>query len=481
MNHTPLLGLSTRLPPANLQAEQALLGAILANNKAFERVSGFLSPDHFADPVNGRIFQVVAGRIARGELADAVTLKTILENDGTLADVGGTAYLAQLLTAMVGIINAGEYGQAVHDAWKRRNLIDIGERIVNAAHGPASLESLDPILAAGTADDIVSASVAAIEGAFAAEQQRKGVSLTDALDAAIQAGEDAKQRGGPVGLSTGFPSLDAILGGMEDGTMNVFAGRPGMGKSALVWKMALHSAAQGIGVAGISLEMSAMQLGRRALSVEAGVPLTIMRTGQWSERQAVSIVQARRRMAGLPLTIEDSSGLTVQEIDVRIRAAHRKHGVGLIVVDHLHIVRPDAADERNGGTWAVGKISRAMKTLAKRHSCPVILAAQLNRGVEGRDDKRPTLADLRQAGDIEQDADSVGFVYREEYYAREPVAKEGENPEKHVERLAEYERHRRAIAGKAEVIFAKVRDGEPGTATLQWRGETTSFHEVEHE
>lgn len=468
---TPLLGLSQRVPPANLQAEQALIGAILANNRAYERVAAFLKPEQFADPIHGRIYQAIVSGIQAGRLIDAITLKGDLDNAGILDEVGGTAYLAQLLTAMVGIINAGEYGRTILDAWQRRQLIDIGEQVVNRAFDPTQ----------GSPDDVISAAVAALEGAFGAEQSRKGASLNDALDAAIKAAEEAARRGGPAGLGTGFPSLDAILGGLEDGTMNVFAGRPGMGKSALVWQMALSNARQGIGVIAFSLEMSAMQLGRRALAVESGVPVTVMRSGRMTPDHASALVQARRRLNDLPLTIEDASNLTVGEIDIRIRAAHRKHGVGLIIVDHLHIVRPEDADERNGGTWAVGKISQGMKTLAKRHKCPVIVAAQLNRGVEGRDDKRPTLADLRQAGNIEQDADTVSFVYRESYYLREPAPKEGEDEGKHHERIAAFLRQKENCADKAEVIVAKVRDGDPQASTLRWHGETTSFHEAGHD
>ena len=478
MNVVAPFGITPRQPPTNIQAEQALLGAILANNRAYDRVAGFLAPDHFADPINGRIFGAIRTHISAGRVVDGVTLKSEFENAGILDQVGGTAYLAQLLTAMVGIINAAEYGRAIHDAWKRRVLIELGERIVNAGFGPADAESLDAIASAATADDIVAASVAAMEGAFGVDQDRKATTLDSAMDAAIQAAEQARTREGPAGLETGFPSLDAVLGGLEDGTMNVVAGRPGMGKSSLVWQIALHAARAGIGVVAFSLEMSAMQLGRRALSVASGVPLKALRSGDMTTRHGEALLQARREMAGLPLSIEDASGLTVAQIDLRIRAAHRRHGVGLIVIDHLHIVRPDDADERNGSTWAVGKISRGMKTLAKRHNCPVIVAAQLNRGVEGRDDKRPTLADLRQAGDIEQDADSVSFVYREAYYLRDPARREGESEQKFAERCEQSAERLREVADKAEVIIAKLRDGEPGSVSLQWRGETTSFHEV---
>lgn len=465
---TPLLGLSVRQPPTNIQAEQALIGAIMANAKAMDRVE-FLAPDHFSDPIHGVIFSTQRRLIAAGGLADAVTLKGSLENSGLLNDVGGTAYLAQLLTAMVGIINAADYGRAIHEAWKRRTLIDIGETVVN--------EAFDP-LATPAADDVVSRAVAALEGAFGDAQDRKAVSLDDAMDAALLAAEEASTRQGPAGLATGFTALDDALDGLDDGTLHVLAGRPGMGKSALGWQIAINVARNGVGVVAISLEMSAMELGRRAISAVSGVPVKVMKKGRMTPVQAGRMVQARRELNGLPLSIEDGGGLTAAQIDVRVRAAHRRHGVGLIMIDHLHIVRPEDADTRAGATWAVGRISAAMKAMAKRHRVPVLLLAQLSRAVEGRDDKRPVLSDLRQAGDIEQDADTVSFVYRAEYYLREPERGGATQTDAKFEVAMEaYETAKRDLAGKAEVIVAKVRDGETGTVRLLFDGPTTSFSE----
>jgi len=464
----PLLGLSQRLPPSNLQAEQALIGAIMANAKAMDRVD-FLEPDHFSDGIHARVFDTQRRLIAAGGVADAVTLKSALENSGALDDVGGTAYLAQLMTAMVGIINAADYGRAIHETWKRRTLIDIGETVVN--------EAFDP-LATPAADDVVSRAVAALEGAFGDPQDRKATSLDDALADAIQAADEASKRQGPAGLATGFPSIDDRLGGLEDGTLNVLAGRPGMGKSALGVQIAVNVARQGVGVCVISLEMSARELGRRILASLSGVPVSTIKTGHMNQWQAGRMLQASQELRGLPLTIEDGGGLTMAQVDIRVRAAHRRHGVGLVVLDHLHIVKPEAADERNGGTWAVGKISRSLKVLAKRHRIPVLALAQLSRGVEGRDDKRPVLSDLRQAGDIEQDADTVSFVYRPEYYLREPERTAGTGTDAKFAAAQEaYEAAKVDLAGKAELLVEKVRDGQPGTVRLHFDGPTTSFSE----
>lgn len=466
----PLLGLSLRLPPSNLQAEQALLGAILANNKAFHAVAEFLSPVHFADSVHGQIFKVIARGIGAGRLMDGVVLRGEFEHSGVLEEVGGTAYLAQLLSSMVGIINAREYALAIRAAWQRRQLISAGEDIVNGAFDPEQ-----PI------EEVQAHAIASIEGAFGADTDRKAVSLNDAMDGAMEAMEAARTGDGPIGLSTGFQSLDTRLGPMESDMLFVLAGRPGMGKSALGMQIAVSAARQGIGVLALSLEMSAVALGRRVLSSISGVPVGVIRSGHATHEQGAAIVLARKVLHDLPLSIEDGSGLTAAQIDLKARAAHRRHGLGFVMVDHLHIVRPEDADVRQGATWAVGRISGAMKRLAKTHRCPVLLLAQLNRGVEGRDDKRPGLADLRQAGDIEQDADAVAFVYRPEYYLKgEPERTEGESNEKHAKRVNDWREKKAAVAGVAEVIFAKIRDGEPGTVSLRFTGDTASFGEPEN-
>lgn len=467
---SPLSGLTLRQLPANVQAEQSVLGSIMANPKVLAGLE-FLKPEHFVDPVNGRIFAEQSRRVLAGGVADAVALKTWFEQDRDSIEVGGTAYLAQLITAMVAPGTAIPYGHAIRDAWQRRQLIAAGEDVVNLA--------FDHTAAPG---DIVGSALAKIEGAFGAETDRRATSLNEAMDAALEDAEAARELEGPAGLTTGFASVDDQMGGMEDGTLVVLAGRPGMGKSGLGWQWAIAAARQGVGVAVISLEMSAKELGRRALAALSGVPVWAIKRGRLTNEQASALVLARRELDGLPITIEDGSGLTAAQIDLKARAAHRKHGLGLIMVDHLHIVRPEDADVRQGATWAIGRISGAMKRMAKNHHCPVLLLAQLNRGVEGRDDKRPGLADLRQAGDIEQDADVVSFVYRAEYYIRnEPERGEDETADRYDRRLAAFRDRKAAAAGRAELIFAKIRDGAPGTVELTFRGETASFSEGAHE
>lgn len=464
-------GHSLRHPPANAQAEQSLLGGIMHNAKTLHDVAEFLRPEHFSDPLHGRIFAEQLRRVMSGGIADAVSLKTWFEQDPSFNQVGGTTYLVKLITAYVGPGTSVSYATEIHDAWMRRQLIAAGEDVVNLAFA----NSL-------SAQEVVSLAITKIDQALSGEIEHRSVSLDEAMDDALHAAEEAGKRQGPSGLSTGFASVDKQTGGLEDGTLNILAGRPGMGKSALGWQWAIAAARAGVGVLAVSLEMSSRELGRRALAAISGVPVWAMKRGMISTDQALRLVSARKELSGLPLTIEDGGGLTAAMIDLRVRDAQRRHGVGLIMVDHLHIVRPEDVDIRLGATWAVGRISGAMKQMAKRHRCPVLLLAQLNRGVEGRDDKRPSLPDLRQAGEIEQDADVVSFVYRAEYYLKgEPAMTDGETPEKHASRVAAWNQQKSNLSGKAELIFGKVRDGATGTVTLQFHGETTSFTEASND
>src|SRR6202166_3140341 len=342
----PLLGLSQRLPPTNLQAEQALLGALLANNRAYERVSDFLLADHFADPIHGRIFQAITRRVEAGQLADAVTLKAEFEHSGVLEEVGGTAYLAQLLTAMVGIINAGEYGRAIHDAWLRRQLIDIGETVVNSAFGAdAELDGAQQIEAAEHSLFQL-ATDGAVAGGF--------MSFERGLTEAIQGAERAFKRVGHVsGLTTGLRDLDTKMGGLHPSDLMILAGRPGMGKTALATKIAFGAAKALLSEAraedpnatakrcvGIfSLEMSAEQLATRLLSEESRVSSDSIRRGDISQRDFDKFVQVSRDIAALPIEIDDTPAITLSALRTRARRLKRTKGLSLIVVDYLQLMR----------------------------------------------------------------------------------------------------------------------------------------------
>lgn len=458
-----------RLPPSNIDAERAFLGALLSNNKVLDRAQ-FLEPHHFADPVNGRIFQETRRLIGENRVADAVTLKTVFEQSGVLQEVGGVAYLVGLLGCMVGIINAADYAGEVQRTWLRRELIDIGEMLVNQSFG-GFLDEVDPI-------KLAMESIAMIDGVTMGVNAltEHSTSLTTAMDRAIAAMEVAAKSGKPPGISTGLDSLDARLGGLEEGLVYVLAGRPGMGKSAVGHGICLNAARKKIGVLELSLEMSALQLGRRSLSSASGVPLATMKSGQASQAEWERVVAARKELYDLPLTIDDMAAQTPRMIMAKARAARRKHGLGLVMVDHLNLTRPDEEDGRHGPTHAIERASGLMLKMAKDLSVPVLLLVQLNRGVEGREDKRPGLSDLRQSGAIEQDAYAIGFVYREEYYlTNAPQQGERESGEQWEVRRNEHYNRKDKVAGKAEVIWAKVRDGEPGTDSLFFDAKTTTF------
>ena len=485
---SPLLGLSQRLPPTNLQAEQALLGALLANNKAYERVSDFLLPEHFADPVHGRIFRAIARRIDQGQLADGVTLKAEFEHSGILDEVGGTAYLAQLLTAMVGIINAGEYGRAIHDAWLRRELIEVGENLVNNAFGAdpelnaeGQLESAEQSLfdlgAKGVSD-----------GGF--------VTFERSLTAAIHTAEKAfHQPGGVSGLTTGLRDLDKKTGGLHPSDLIILGGRPGMGKSALATKIA-YSAAKSFleearakgpdvapksSVALFSLEMSAEQLAMRLLSEESRISGDRIRRGDIAQKDFDRFVAVSRDIGALPLMIDDTPAVTMSAMRTRCRRLKRTKGLDLIVVDYLQLMRPSAGSRPENRVQEISQISQGLKALAKELEVPVLALAQLSRQVEQREDKRPQLADLRESGSIEQDADMVMFIYRDEYYLQQRAPKQlaFDNDEKFHGAVEKWQRDMEAVHNRAELIIEKQRHGPTGKIDLFFEGEFTRFADLD--
>lgn len=486
---SPLLGLSQRLPPSNLQAEQALLGAIFANNRAYERVSEFLAPEHFADPIHGRIYQAIARRIEAGQLADVVTLKAEFEHAGILDEVGGTAYLAQLLTAMVGIINAGEYGRTIHDAWVRRQLIDVGESVVNNAF--ASVGGLSG------SEQIEAAEQALFDLATDGTSSSGFVSFERALTDAILGAERSFRRAGHVsGLTTGLRDLDTKLGGLHPSDLTILAGRPGMGKTALATKIAF-GAAQALmaeareqnpnaqpraQVAIFSLEMSAEQLATRLLSEEARISGDRIRRGDIGQKDFDRFVQVSREIATLPLQIDDTPAITMSALRTRCRRLKRTKGLALVVVDYLQLMRPSAGTRPENRVLEISQITQGLKAIAKEMSVPVLALSQLSRAVESREDKRPQLSDLRESGTIEQDADCVMFVYRDEYYLEQRMPKEvgfDGIGEKFQASMEDWQQKMAKAHNRADLIIAKQRHGPTGTVPLFFEAEFTRFADLD--
>lgn len=467
-NVIPFLGQSLRQLPSNVAAEQSLLGAILSSSKAFAKIEEFLEPKHFIDPIHQAVFAAAAKRIRAGQIADPITLKQDFEAAGTLREVGGLAYLAQLVVANVGTYVVAEYGHAIREAWMRREMIDAAVALADRAYG----DGVD----AEAVHDAHMAQMEALRAAGARPQ--RGYTGLEVMDQALALADKAFKGGGTTGLSTGMRSVDAVLGGFEAGTLNVLAGRPGSGKSSLGQQWAVDAARRGVPVLEFSLEMSAAALGRRILSAASGVPIGALRRGQ-HEPHMERLIEARRELADMALTVHDGGRASVAEITTKCRVAARSKGVGLIVVDHLHLVRPEDAGARHGPTAAVTETVDAFLGLAKQFNVPVLLLAQLNRGVEGREDHRPNVADLRQSGAIEQNADSICFVYREEMYLSraDPERGDGEGAEKYANRVSQHHERRHQSAGRAELLCEKVRDGEPSTVHLRFDGPTASFRE----
>ncbi len=467
-----------RTPPHNYEAEQGLLGALLVNNAAYERVGDFLRPDHFADPVHGRIFAAIGKLVERGQIANPVTLKSMFDQDGGLAEVGGAQYLVKLAASVVAIVNAEDYGRTVHDLYLRRQLITVGEDMVNDAHkheletsGKGQIEIAEQKLFTLAETD---------------SAERGFLTFGQALTSSIEMAEKAYKRDGKLtGVPTGLIEMDRLLGGLHPSDLLVLAARPAMGKTALACNMAFSAAVQSVDdpeaerfvVAFFSLEMSAEQLATRILAEQIEVPSEKIRRGELNEADFRRLVQASQRLERTPIFIDDTPAITVTALRTRARRLKRQHGLHLIVVDYLQLLRGSAGSKSENRVQEISDITRSLKAVAKELNVPVLALSQLSRAVEQREDKRPQLADLRESGSIEQDADVVMFIFREEYYlARaEPSRRPDESDDKFHDRVESWQERCNQVYGLAEVIVGKQRHGPTGTIKLQFDGPTTKF------
>jgi replicative DNA helicase len=485
---TPLRGSDPefiRTPPYNTDAEQRLLGALLISNAAYARVSEFLRAEHFGNAVHGRIFAAIGKLIERGQIANPVTLQNLFDQDGALSEIGGAQYLARLAGGAVTIINAEDYGRIIHDLYQRRELITLGEDIVNDAFrqdldDPAR-EQIER--AEKTLFDL--ATTGQIEGGFRAFGSALAGAISDA-DAAF------KRDGKTVGVATGFRDLDKKLGGLHRSDLVILAGRPSMGKTSLATNIAFNAAKaykpvrlsdgrtvaeDGAIVGFFSLEMSAEQLATRLLAEQTGVSGDRIRRGEIGREDFDKFVQVSHRLEALPLFIDDTPALGVSSLRTRARRLMRQQGLGLIVVDYLQLLRPSVQVRTlENRVQEISDITRGLKALAKELNVPVLALSQLSRAVEQREDKRPMLADLRESGSIEQDADVVMFIYREEYYlSREPTRHTDEAEAKFNERYEEWTKRLEKAHGLSEIIIAKQRHGPVGTIQLRFDAESTRF------
>jgi replicative DNA helicase len=476
-----------RVQPHNIEAEQALLGAILVNNEAYHRVASYLRAEHFFEPVHARIFERCVETIGRSQLADPVTLKRLFEEDEALRELDGARYLRNLAQAADTIVNAGDYGRIIHDLALKRGLIRMGEEAVNRAFDPARPESGRDQIELAEQDLYALAQEGESRGEFRA--------FPTVLAKAVEHIESAWHKVGQVsGVPTRLTGLDQKLGGLQPSDLVILAGRPSMGKTALAVTIAAngasaanHAAAGGKGrhanyVVGVfSLEMSAEQLATRLLSGKARIESDRLRRGDIGGEDWPAVVRASQELGALPLFIDDTPALSIGALRTRARRLKRTQGLDLIVVDYLQLLRGTGAQSQTNRVQEITEITQGLKAMAKDLDVPVLALSQLSRAVESREDKRPMLSDLRESGSIEQDADVVMFVFREEYYLSRaiPTQREGEAKEKFDLRYQEWFQRCQSVHNKAEVIIAKQRHGPIGNIYLQFDANFGQFHDLE--
>jgi replicative DNA helicase len=467
--------------PQNIEAEAALLGALMIDNRLVEDVQLKLKPDHFFEPLHGRIYEAILRLTDKNMIANPVTLRPLFDGDEPMKQVGGPAYLAQLTGSGAAVIGARDFAQQIYDLALLRALIGVGRDLVEGALDTS--EEVAPLA------QIERAETELYKVAEEGGAEGKAKSFGDATKEALQMAEKALNSGGHLsGITTGLDSLNGKIGGLHPSDLTILAGRPGMGKTSLATNIAFAAAQRfqrdqedgiepaksaGAAVAFFSLEMSADQLATRILAEQSGISSENLRMGRISQQEFRQLARAAADLQTLPLYIDDTPGLTIAALRARARRLKRQKGIAMVVVDYLQLLqgtgKGSAADNR---VQEISEISRGLKQLAKELNVPVLALSQLSRAVEQREDKRPQLSDLRESGSIEQDADIVLFVYRDDYYlaAKQPA-------DDHPDAAAWKEEMERAW-GKAEVIVAKQRHGSTGKVRMKFDSRITKFSDV---
>ena len=466
--------------PRNVEAEAALLGAIMIDNRIAEDVQLKLTAEHFFEPLHGRIYDAIMRLLDRDMVANPVTLKPMLEQDPALKELGGAGYLAQLTGNGAALIGARDFASQIYDLALLRQLVSVGRELVENALDTS--EDVNP------REQIEAAEVALYKVSEGEGETGSVKSFLAASTMAVQVAERALNSGGHVsGVTTGINSLNAKIGGLHNSDLMILAGRPGMGKTSLATNIAYNAASRwvrdnadgippeknmGAKTAFFSLEMSADQLATRVLAEQSGISGEALRMGKISRADFQNLSRAARDLQELPLFIDDTPGLTIAALRTRARRLKRRHDIGFIVVDYLQLLQGTGRGNENRVN-EISEISRGLKTLAKELHLPVLALSQLSRAVEQREDKRPQLSDLRESGSIEQDADMVWFVFREDYYeaAKEPKVED-------ETAYAAWRENMDRIYGKAEVIVAKQRHGSTGRIRMKFDAKITRFSDL---
>lgn len=469
--------------PQNVEAEAAMLGAMMIDNRLADDLIDRLEPDHFFEPVHGRIFAAIKNLRGADLLATPVTLRPMFEGDEGMRALGGPGYLAQLTGSGAGLIGARQFAQQIYDLAMLRTLVSVGRSLVERAIDTS--EEVNPARQIEEAEEELF-KVAAVGG-----KESSVKSFGDAAKYAIKNVERAQNAGGGLsGITTGLDVVNAKIGGMHKSDLMILAGRPGMGKTALATNIAFNAAQRwmrderdgiaadrsvGSKVAFFSLEMSADQLALRILSEQSRVSSEKLRMGTLNEAERRRLIEASIELQHLPLFIDDTAGLTIAGLHTRMRRLQRKHQntIGLVVVDYLQLLQGSGRSSNDNRVQEISEISRGLKTMAKDLNVSVLALSQLSRAVEQREDKRPQLSDLRESGSIEQDADMVWFVYRDDYYhaAREPIDHDSDAHRAWAE-------EGNKIYGLTELLISKHRHGATGKATLMFEAEFTRFSDA---
>jgi len=479
--------------PQNVEAEAALLGALMIDNRLVEDIQLKLKPLHFFEPLHGRIYEAILKLTDTNRIANPVTLKPLFEADEGIKEVGGPSYLAQLTGSGAAVIGARDFAEQIYDLALLRALVGVGRELVEGALDTS--EDVAPLA------QIERAETELYKVAEEGGAEGKAKSFGDASKLALEMAERALNSGGHLsGFTTGLDSLNTKIGGLHKSDLTIVAGRPGMGKSALGTNFAVAAAQRflrdaedgiapeksaGAPVALFSLEMSADQLATRILAEQSGITSENLRTGRITQHEFRDLARAAAELQSLPLYIDDTPGLTIAALRTRARRLKRQKGIGMIVVDYLQLLQGTGRGNDNR-VQEISEISRGLKQLAKELDVPVIGLSQLSRQVEQREDKRPQLSDLRESGSIEQDADIVLFIYREDYYVKGvevemPTPDEAaSNPERR-QKYEDWDAKYQAVKGKAEIIVAKQRHGSTGIVRVRFDGRITKFSDAADE
>ncbi|MEM8749558.1 MAG: replicative DNA helicase [Pseudomonadota bacterium] len=471
-------GAPYRAAPNNIEAEQALLGAILVNNDAFYRVSDFLDADHFFEPVHRLIYQVAAEMIRSAKRANPVTLKTFMPADREVDGMPVATYLARLAAEATTIINAEDYGRSIYELATRRNLIGIGEDMVNIAYDAPVDMSPNVQIEDAERRLFELAETGNYEGGFA--------DFGSAVGNAIDMASAAFQRDGHLsGIATGLHALDSKMGGLQPSDLIVLAGRPAMGKTSLATNIAYNvaekyepeiqpdgtSKAVNGGIVGFfSLEMAAEQLATRIIAEQTEISSSKIRRGEINDAEFEKLVACSQTIHRIPLYIDQTGGISIAQLAARARRLKRQRGLDLMIIDYIQLMQGNKRTDNR--VQEITEITTGLKALGKELNVPIIALSQLSRQVENREDKRPQLADLRESGSIEQDADVVLFVYRDEYYLQ------NKEPEMGTPEYEAWQTKLDFARGKADVIIAKQRHGPTGTAGLAFQAEYTRFTDL---